>query len=318
MKTLNQINARAMRIFLAILKEGSLSEVARQEGIAPSSVSRTLVLLEHALETPLLYRNTRAVIATEAGLVYADAFRQMLQQLDRAQAQVDERRREPGGHFRLNAPLSFGLRHVAPWLRELSERYPAMQVEVNLTDDYIDPLSDATDLIFRISPMTDSALHGRYITHQHAHLVASPDYLARYGFPKTPDDLSQHALLVYRGKLGAQRWSFSRGNENVVVSPQARIVSDNAEVLVRAALDGAGILLFPDWQVGRLLKAQHLTELMTDYVASTGAANQALYMLYPGTHFPSLNTRTVIDFFIEKFGTPPYWKYQEPQAESIK
>jgi len=311
MKELNQINARSMQLFLAVLKEGSLSEVARQEGIAPSSVSRTIFLLEQALETQLLYRNTRAVVATQAGTVYAETFRQIIQQLDLAQAQVSERRQIPGGRFKLNAPLSFGLRHIAPWLRELSERYPALKVEVNLTDEYVDPLEDATDLIFRISPVKDSALHGRYIGTQGYYLVASPSYLERFGHPESPDALNQHQLLVYKGRLGPQRWCFRRGEEQVLITPEPRITSDNAEVLIRAAQDGAGILLFPDWQVGRLLKEKQFSEVLTDYVASSGTPEQSLYMLYPGSHFPSLNTRTVIDFFVEKFGSPPYWKYRQ-------
>ncbi|EPF15011.1 LysR substrate binding domain protein [Cedecea davisae DSM 4568] len=308
MKDLSQINARSMQIFLAVIGEGSFSEVARQENIAPSSVSRTVFQLEQSLETQLLYRNTRAVVATDAGNIYAEAFRGMLNQLDNALNLISERRQEPGGLLRFNAPVSFGLRHIAPWVAELSERYPALKLELNLTDNYIEPLADGTDLLLRISPMQDSSLHGRFITRQSSYLVASPAYIERHGYPQTPDDLHNHRLLAYRGLMGLQRWYFTKGEEKLQLMPEPRIVSDNAEMLVKAAQDGAGIVLFPDWQISDSLKAKRLIPLMTDYTASYSVTAHSIYMLYPGGHFPSLNTRSVIDFFMEKFGTPPYWQ----------
>ncbi|MFB5745939.1 LysR substrate-binding domain-containing protein [Cedecea sp. S5-13] len=308
MKDLSQINARSIRLFLAVISEGSFSEVARQENLSPSSVSRTVIQLEQSLETQLLYRNTRAVAATDAGNIYAAAFREMLSQLEQAQTQIGERRQQPGGVFRFNAPVSFGLRHIAPWIAELSERYPALRLELNLTDNYIDPLADGTDLLLRIAPVQDSSLHGRFITRQRAYLVASPAYLERYGLPQTPEDLHGHRLLAYRGLMGLQRWYFTKGEEKLQLLPEPKIVSGNAEMLVKAAEDGAGIVLFPDWQISDSLRTQRLIPLMTDYTASYSATDHSLYMLYPGGRFPSLNTRTVIDFFMGKFGSPPYWQ----------
>ncbi|VEB95708.1 D-malate degradation protein R [Cedecea lapagei] len=308
MKDLSQINARSMHLFLAVISEGSFSEVARQESLSPSSVSRTIFQLEQSLETQLLYRNTRAVVATEAGTIYAAAFREMLSQLEQAQNQIGERRQQPGGVLRFNAPVSFGLRHIAPWIAEFSERYPALRLELNLTDNYIDPLADGTDLLLRIAPMQDSSLHGRFISRQRAYLTASPAYLRRYGYPQTPEDLHHHRLLAYRGLMGLQRWYFTKGESRVQLAPEPKIISGNAEMLVKAAEDGAGIVLFPDWQISDLLRDKRLIPLMTDYTPSYSATDHSLYMLYPGSRFASLNTRTAIDFFMEKFGSPPYWQ----------
>lgn len=309
MNKLSQISARSMQLFLAIVREGNLSEVARNEGLAASSLSRVVQQLEQALETQLLYRNTRAVIATEAGHIYADTFRAMLQQLADAQTQVDERRDEPGGRIRINAPISFGLRHIGPRISELSERYPRLHIELNLNDDYIDPFADGTDLLLRIAALQDSELHGRLIGHQNCHLVATPAYVRRYGQPNTPEALQSHRLLAYRGKSGLQRWRFQRGEKSCQFLPQASIVSDNAELLLQAALNDAGILLFPDWQVGEMLNRNELVALMPDFTASYSPTAQSLWLLYPGGKYPSLNTRTVIDFLLASFGSPPYWRY---------
>ncbi|WP_342320595.1 LysR family transcriptional regulator [Kosakonia sp. BYX6] len=312
MKNLNQISTRSMHLFLAIVREGNLSEVARNEGLAASSLSRVVQQLEQALETQLLYRNTRAVIATDAGHVYAETFRTMLQQLSDAQSLVGERRGEPGGRIRINAPTSFGLRHIGPRISELSERYPALYIELNLNDDYIDPFADGTDLLLRIASLKDSELHGRLIARQTCHLVATPAYVHRYGRPLTPEDLQAHKLLAYRGKTGLQRWRFQRSENAFQFSPQAKILSDNADLLLQAARNDAGILLFPDWQVGEMLNRGELVELMPDFSASYAPAEQSLYLLYPGGKYPSLNTRTVIDFLLESFGSPPYWRYIRP------
>ncbi len=312
MNNLSQISARSMHLFLAIVREGNLSAVARNEGMAVSSLSRVVQQLEQALETQLLYRNTRAVIATDAGQIYAETFRVMLAQLADAQTRLGERRDEPGGRIRINAPISFGLRHIGPRISELSERYPRLNIELNLNDDYIDPFADATDLLIRIASLKDSELHGRVIATQRCHLVATPAYVQRHGEPTTPDALQQHKLLAYRGKTGLQRWRFRQGEKHHQFLPQAKIVSDNAELLLQAAQNDAGILLYPDWQVGELLNRGELVALMPDYTVSYSATEQSLYLLYPGGKYPSLNTRTVIDFLLDSFGQPPYWRYLPP------
>ncbi len=312
MKDLTQINARAMQVFLTILVEGNLSEVARRERLAPSSVTRILQQLEQTLGTQLLYRNTRAVTPTEDGRIYGETFRQILQQLKDTQSLVEDRRQIPGGLLRLNTPVSFGQRHISPWLAELSGLYPALNIELTLTDAFVDPLSDAADLLLRISPLKDSALHGRFIDTPVFHLAASPAYLEKNGEPLLPDDLRRHHLLVYKGVMGLQRWAFTRNGEKTQIVPESKLASNNAEMLVRAAIDGAGIVLFPDWQIGELLRNGQLISLMMDFEISSGSPEQSIYLLYPGTRYQSLNTRTVIDFFLGKFGQPPYWKYRNP------
>lgn len=309
MNKLSQISTRSMQLFLAIVREGNLSEVARNEGLAASSLSRVIQQLEQALQTQLLYRNTRAVIATEAGHIYAQTFRTMLAQLSEAQNQVAERREEPGGRIRINAPISFGLRHIGPCISALSEQYPKLEIELNLNDDYIDPFADGTDLLVRIAALKDSELHGRLIARQYCHLVATPAYLQRYGAPETPEELQQHHLLAYRGKSGLQRWRFQQGDKHFQFLPQAKIVSDNAELLLQAVQNDAGIILYPDWQVGELLNRGELVALLPQYSATYSATAQSLYLLYPGGKYPSLNTRTVIDYLLARFGSPPYWRY---------
>lgn len=304
------INTRAMQLYVAVLDAGNYSEVARREGMSPSSVSRIVQQLETELGQQLLYRNTRTIMPTEAGRLYGSTFRQVLGELDETAQRLRERENEPSGLVRMNAPVVFGQKHIAPWLAELRERHPLLRIELMQTDDFIDPLSDAADLMFRIAPLQDSGLHVRVVDRSVHLLAASPAYLARHGTPKVPTDLSGHNCLVYKGVKGAQRSFLSKpGRPTEILALSGSLMSNNAETLVSAALSGAGIVMMPDWQIGELLLEQRLVRLLPDYVVATSQEEQVIAMLYPHARFMPLNVRTVIDFFAAKFGTPPYWKY---------
>ncbi len=304
------LSTKAMQLYVAVLDAGNFSEVARREGMSPSSVSRVVHQLESALGTQLLYRNTRAVVPTEAGLEYGNAFRQMLGKLHETTLRLQEREDGPSGLVRINAPVVFGQKHIAPWLAELTRLYPELRIELMQTDDFVDPLTDAVDLLFRIGPMPDSSFHARVVDRPVYHLAASPEYLERCGIPQKPADLYNHNCLVYKGVIGAQRSFFRKtGEETEVHAFGGPLMSNNAETLVNAALNGAGVVMMPDWQIGELLRKGDLTRLLPDYRVSTRQEEQIIAMLYPHTRFLPLNVRTVIDFFAVKYGTPAYWKY---------
>lgn len=300
-----------MHIYVATLDAGNFSEVARREGMSPSSVSRIVQQLETSLGVQLLYRNTRAIVPTEAGHLYGDTFRQVLQKLGETADRLRDRESEPSGLVRINAPVAFGQKHIAPWLAELKERYPALRIELMQTDDFIDPLGDAADLLFRIAPLHDSGMHVRVVDTTVFHVAASPEYLARHEAPVIPADLLGHNCLVYKGVMGPQRSFFTKPDHDpVVLSLSGSLMSNNAETLVNAALNGAGVVMMPDWQVGKLLLQGRLIRLLPDYQVAASQEQQYIAMLYLQSRFMPLSLRTVIDFFAEKFGTPPYWKYE--------
>ncbi len=307
------LNIRAMQLYVAVLDSGNFSGVARRESMSPSSVSRIIRQLEDDLGLQLLYRNTRTLVPTHAGRLYGNTFRQVLDELNTTAQQLREQETQPTGLVRINAPVVFGYRHIAPWLAELRERYPALCIELTQTDDFIDPLSDAADLLFRIAPLQDSGLHVRVVDTPIYHLAASPEYLARHGSPRVPSDLAGHHCLVYKGVMGAQRLFFTKpGHAPEIQSQEAVLLSNNAETLLNAALHGAGVIAMPDWLIGELLKQQSLVRLLPDYQVAISQQALVISMLYPHARFMPLNVRTVIDFFAEKFGTPAYWKYEIP------
>ncbi len=305
----SNINVRALLIFIEVYEAQNFSVVARRQGISASQISRVIHQLEDALGQQLFYRNTRAVIPTESGHLFIGYARAMVENVEEARRELDERSSEPSGTIRINGPVFFGQRHVAPGLAELTERYPRLNIELTLTDDFIDPHRDAADLIFRIGMLTDSTFHARIFGQQRYHLAASPAYLRKHGVPDDPATLSDHQCLVYRGSSGPNRWLVRREGENWIHYPVvARITSNNAESLLTAALGGMGIVLFPDWLIGDRLQRGELVALLPEMACAINTEPLNIAAIYPHARHPPLNVRAVIDYYVERFGTPPYWQ----------
>lgn len=308
MQGFNELSFKALRLFVAVLDHGSFSEVARREGLAPSSISRQIQLMEQALSQQLLYRHTRAVSPTEAGRLLGHHARLMLQQLEEAGQALQEQESEPSGMVRINAPMVFGQRHLSPWLAELCQRYPKLQLDIQQTDTYVDPLQEGADLLFRIGVLNDSGMQARIFAPQRYRIAASPDYLARFGTPRHPDELLNHQCLAYKGVNGQQRWFFRRAQDDwTPYTVKGPITGNHADTLARAAEQGLGFVVFPSWLIGDSLRAGRLQAVLTEYEVATTLEPQQIAALWPGSRRLSVKVRTVIDFFVERFGSVPYW-----------
>ncbi len=305
----NSIDIRTLRFFISVYNAQNFSNVARKEDVSASMISRTIQQLEDALGQQLFYRNTRAITPTESGKLFFEYAKRITEQFDEAHKALQDKTIEPSGLVRINAPVFFGQRHIAPWLAGLSERYPRLLIELIQTDEFIDPLRESTDLIFRIGALTDSSFHARIFGTQKYHLAASPQYVAKYGTLDHPTELNQHKCLVYKGFEGPNRWLVRKPNEEWVHYPITPLLSsNNAESLMTAALHGMGIVLFPDWLIGEALKNGDLIKLLPEYEVAIKSQPQHIAAIYPNVRHPPLNIRAVIDYFAEIYGDTPYWQ----------
>lgn len=311
----SHISMRSLSIFVEVYDVQNFSIVARREGISASQVSRIIHQLEDAIGQPLFYRNTRAIMPTESGHIFIRHVRAMVGNLDAARRELGDRELEPSGLIRINAPVFFGQKHVAPELAGLTECYPRLTIDLTLTDDYIDPHKDAADVIFRIGELTDSSFHARIFGQQYYRLAASPGYLQKYGVPESPTDLSQHKCLVYCGSSGPNRWLFRGKGEAWVHYPVSALMSSNhAESLLIAAMGGMGIVLFPDWLISEKLQSGELIALMLAWEASIKSEPLTIAAIYPHARHPTLNVRAVIDYYVEAFGSPLKWQLNDVNA----
>jgi DNA-binding transcriptional LysR family regulator len=303
-----QLNA--LRYFAMVGATGSFVATARHFQVPPSSVSRFVSALEREVGQQLFYRNTRSVRLTEAGERYHQQIREVLEALDLATEQAGGKDAGVRGQVRINAPVALGRLHIAEILTKLQATYPDLTVELTLTDTLIDPVQDGVDITVRLGTLSDSGLVARKVADQTNVLCASPTYLAKHGTPAIPADLQQHSCLLYKGSSGPQRWFFRRDRQEtpVVLQTEGPLRSNNAEVLVTAALAGRGIVLFPTWIFERdSFRAGKLVKLLPEWLGTVDVAPAEINLISPENRLRSHKVRTVLDFMLAEIGSPPYW-----------
>jgi DNA-binding transcriptional LysR family regulator len=303
-----QLNA--LRYFAMVAATGSFVATARHFRVPPSSVSRFISALEREIGQQLFYRNTRSVRLTEPGERYYLQIREVLDALDLATEQAAGKDAGVRGLVRINAPVALGRLHIADIVNRLQAMYSDLTVELTLTDAFIDPVQEGVDITVRIGTLSDSGLIARKIGVHKNLLCASPAYLEQHGTPATPADLDGHACLVYQGHSGAQRWYFRRNKADhpEVFQPRGSLRSNNAEVLIAAALAGRGLVLFPTWIFERdSFVTGKLVKLLPDWAGSVDTVPPDMHLVSPENRLRSNKVRTVLDFMLDAIGNPPYW-----------
>lgn len=292
----------SLRLFVEVVDSGGFNRAAHRLGVSKSVVSRRIAQMESALGVRLLSRTTRGISLTDAGAEFKARAERILSDYDEAREAVALRGGEVVGLLRLAAPLSFGVRHVAPVLADLAARHPRLELDVSYSDRLVDIIGERFDAAIRIGTMEDSALVARRIAPVRAVVVASPDYLERHGRPATPADLAGHACLLYTGSRQAD-WPFRSGKRLVSVRPQGRLRSDSGEAIVQWALAGQGVAMVPTFLVPDEIAGGALVPLLLDFPSP----EFGVYVVRPpGSYVPG-KVRVLIDTLVERFSGPPRW-----------
>ena len=270
-----------MRAFAAAVRLGSLAAAGRELRLTRSQVSRGGQALEHRLGVVLLVRTSRALALTDAGREYHERVVDILARLAEAEQAIAGQQHEAQGPLRVNAPMTFGLRRIAPLLPAFLERFPKVAVDLHLDDRILDPVEGGFDVTVRVAALGDSALVARRLCAVPRVFCASPGYLARRGLPATPQDLRDHDCLHYGYLAGGTEWQLARRGEAAVeVAVRGRLCSNNAEALQVAAVAGHGITLLPRVVVEQDLAVGRLQAVLADWEAPAIGAH-ALYVRAP-------------------------------------
>jgi DNA-binding transcriptional LysR family regulator len=274
----------AINMFVVTAEQGSFSRAAEQLGKTPSALTKAVSHLEAELGVRLFERSTRRTVLTEAGRVYLETARQVLQRLHEVGEEVGQLQHGLYGSLRLTAPLAFGRAFLDEVCAGFQAEYPQIKLRVDLCDAFVDLVESGYDLALREGRGDLPGLIAKVVGRNQPALCASPAYLARKPLPVTPESLDQHDWLMYRhAALSRTHWWVEKdGLRLSLLQPAApRLESDNYDLLLASALAGCGLLHVPLWSATPYFADGRLVRLMADYEIDPDAFGPHILAVYP-------------------------------------
>ncbi len=269
---------KQMETFVAVAAKGSLTAVAQIEGVAAALIGRRIDALEERLGVKLMTRTTRKLSLTFEGQQYLEDCQRLLAQAKVADEAVSVGATQASGHLRLTAPAGFGRKHIAPLVAEFLAANPKVTMTLDLTDRVTDIIDEGFDLAIRIGTLEDSNLVAVRLANNRRVVVASPDYLARFGTPQIPEDLAKHRCLTFGNSTSQARgWIFTVDKKASAYKVDGAIHCNDGAVLHEWALQGLGLAWRSWWEVNEEVKQGRLITLLDDYAAPLNA----IYAVYP-------------------------------------
>jgi len=294
----------AIQVFAQVVEAGSFAKAADRLGLSTSAASRHVAELEGHLQTRLLNRTTRRVSLTESGRAFYERAVQLLGDLAEAEQEASSAAVVPRGTIRLTTAINFGVRHVAPAIAEFMARHPEVRFDVSLSDRVVDLVEEGLDLAIRIGPPGGDNLVARKLGETRLVPCASPEYLAKHGAPKTPEELERHNCLTYEYVSPRHVWRFrDRAGTERAVRVSGRLHSNNGDLLAEVAAEGAGIVFEPAFIVGPEVRAGRLVPLLQEFVPPP----VPIYALYPSRKHLSAKVRRFVEFLTERFAGAEDW-----------
>jgi DNA-binding transcriptional LysR family regulator len=286
-----------MRVFAAVVDAGSFVGAAQLLVMSKAAVSRHVADLEARLGVRLLHRTTRKLSLTPEGEVFHARCKELLENVDEAEAEITSRSGEARGLLKVNVPFTFGLLHLAHLWPEFMELHPNVTLDVTLADRMVDLVEEGFDMAVRIARLPSSSLISRRIASTRMVLCASPAYLRQRGTPTHPMELAGHDVIAYSLLSTGENWEFTGPDGAVSVRVHPCMRTNSGDSCRVAALRHKGIVLQPSFLVGPDLLAGTLVELMPEY----RSFELGVYAVYPSRKFVSPKVRLLIDFLADAF-----------------
>ncbi|WP_193142817.1 MULTISPECIES: LysR family transcriptional regulator [unclassified Meridianimarinicoccus] len=280
--------------FVAVAEAESFTAAGNRLGISTAQVSRQIGALETRLGVKLFYRTTRKVSITDAGQVYYNHCRQVLDALADAERAVTDLHQTPRGRLNMTAPVTFGESRIAPLINDFVARYPDLEVTLKLTNQMVDLVAESYDLAIRLGELDDSTMMARRLAARTHHTCASPDYLAGHGAPYTLSELDQHNCL--QGTLNT--WRFQEDGKARHIRVKGNLRCNSGWSLVDAALKGIGIIQLPDYYVHSEIDTGRLVPVLDHF----RAPDDGIWAIYPHNRHLSPKVRLLLDHLGEGLG----------------
>ena len=291
-----------MMSFVAVVDAGNFVGAADASGLSKAALSRHVAMLEQRLGVRLLNRTTRRLSLTDDGQRFHTRAKELLATLDEIESEASSTTTEVAGVLRINAPLTFGILHLAPLWGRFAERHPKVALDISLNDRVTDLVEEGYDLAVRITDMPNSQLVSRKLASTRIVACASPAYLAAHGHPAHPRELAGHRVIAYSYASSRDEWTFNGPEGEVSARTRPFMQSNNGDTCRQAALDHQGIILQPDFLIGGDLARGDLVELMPHY----SAGELGIHAVYASRkHMPG-KTRKMVDFLADAFRRPSW------------
>jgi len=279
--------------FAETAKHGGFAAAAREQGVAPSTLAKAVARLEATLGVKLFHRTTRQVRLTPDGERLYQRCQRVLAEVEDLQAEASGTCASPSGTLRIDAPAFYGKRFVTPLLAGLRQRHPQLQIDLRLSDAYVDLVREGVDLALRIGRLRDSTLVARRVDKQQLLLCASPAYLEARGTPRRIEDLAGHDAVVFRlPTSGRDRpWQLRQRGSPLEWVPRAQVRIDDGEGLVEALKLSMGLCQLPDMMVQGELERGELVELLP----SCRPEPMPIHIVYPSGRLLPERVRVAIE-----------------------
>ncbi|MDV2904667.1 DNA-binding transcriptional regulator YafC [Phytobacter diazotrophicus] len=284
-----------MMIFVAVVESGSFSRAAERLGQANSAISRAIKKLESKLGVNLLNRTTRQLSLTEEGELYFRRIQGVLQEMAAAETEVMEAKLTPRGVLRIDAATPVMLHFVMPMIKPFRERYPEITLSLVSSETFINLIERKVDVAIRVGKLTDSSLRARPIFTSYRKLIASPDYLTRYGVPETAEDLKNHTCLGFTEPVSLNTWPVA-AQDGQLYEIDCDISSNSGETLKHLCLNGNGIASLSDFMIAKELESGELVEVLASKRLPVETPFSAVYY---SDRAVSTRIRAFIDFISE-------------------
>jgi len=289
-----------LAIFVAVVESGSFSRAAEQLRLANSAVSRSVKKLEMKLDVSLLNRTTRQLSLTEEGERYFRRVQQILQEMAAAENELMETRHTPRGLLRIDAATPVVLHFLMPLIKPFRERYPEVTLSLVSSETFINLIERKVDVAIRAGNLTDSSLRARPLFSSYRKLVASPDYLDRYGVPQTVEDLDDHVCLGFTEPVSLNTWPVAR-QDGQLHDIQVGLSSNSGETIKQLCLTGNGIACLSDYMIDKEIASGEVVELLAEHRLPVEMPFSAVYY---SDRAVSTRIRAFIDFLSEHVKQP--------------
>ena len=298
MSSIGASSLRLLRSFAEAAKQRSFVRAARALRLSPSAVAKNVARLEQQLGLRLFQRTTRRVTLTQEGEAFFLRCARVLDELRELELLTAGTANAPSGTLRVDVPVTFGRKVVLPLVARLAARYPALELDVRLSDQYADVVGSGVDAVVRVGKVSDPGLVARPVARQQLRVYGSPDYFARRGRPRAPDQLDKHDCVVFRmpSSERARPWEFLVKGRPWVLRPPARYAVNDGEGLASVARAGLGLIQLPDLMAEEAVAAGELEEVLADFRPKP----MAISVVFPTHRHMPMRLRVFIDALSER------------------